>query len=178
MTSHDDRSRRTAEILSDGAVWVEAPDMLDRIMREIDAPPTPRIRRWWIAVPAAVIAVVAAVGIFNGMQPEDYDFTMRGTDLAPNAHAAVRIVETPAGIILRLEMEGLDPALPGTYYQGWVVSGERAVSVGTFHMRGGDGTVAFWSGVDLDRYDEVVITLQGEDGGPERSDVVVMTGRA
>ena len=174
MTSHeDDRARRTGEILAGDAVWVDPPDVLDSILSEI----TPRRRNLWIPA-AAILVLVTAIGWVGLNRPEPVDFIIAGTDLAPAATADVRIVETPAGIILRLNVTGLDPAEPGTYYQGWVVSGEGEVSVGTFHMRGGDGFVAFWSGVDLDDYPELIVSLQEEGAGPDRSDRVVMTGRA
>jgi hypothetical protein len=173
MTSHDDdRSRRTGEILAGEAVWADPPDVLDSILSEI----TPGRRKLWVGAAAAVLVLVVAGVVLT--RPEPVDFTIAGTELAPAATADVRIVETPAGIVLRLDVAGLAPADPGTYYQGWVVSGEREVSVGTFHMRGGDGFVAFWSGVDLDDYPELIVSLQEEGAGPARSDRVVMTGRA
>lgn len=175
MTSREEP--RTTEILSSETVWSQAPDVLDRILAEIDEGPNTRSRWRWIPV-AAVLAVVVAVGGIVLTQPDPVDFTLAGTVLAPGATADVRVVETPAGVVLRLEVTGLEPATPGTYYQGWVLSGEKAVSVGTFHMRGGDGSVAFWSGVDPETYPELIVTLQDEEGGPARSDLVVMTGRA
>jgi hypothetical protein len=176
MTDHDDSSRRTGEILNGDAVWSNSPDVLDEVLAEIDgdgrAP-----RRWWIPVAAAVL-VVAAIGSTVLSQPDPVDFTLAGTELAPTAAADVRVVETPAGLVLRLEIEGLDPAQPGTYYQGWVVSVDAEVSVGTFHMRGGDGSVSLWSGVEAGDYPELIVTLEDETAGPARSDLVVMTGRA
>lgn len=175
MTSRDEP--RTTEILSSETVWAQAPEVLDDILAEIDE--GPRAAGVWRWVPvAALLAVVVAVGAIMLNRPDPVDFTLAGTTLAPAASADVRVVETPAGVVLRLEVAGLDPAAPGTYYQGWVLSDEAAVSVGTFHMRGGDGSVAFWSGVDPESYPELIVTLQDEDSGPARSDQVVMTGRA
>ena len=177
MTSHDDRSERARELLASDAVWAESPDVLDDVLAEIE-PPRRQIPSWqWIAAAAAVVAVVG-VGSVVIDRPDPPDFTLAGTELAPAAEADVRVVETPAGVVLRLEIAGLDPAAPGSYYQGWVLSDDAAVSVGTFHMRGGDGSVAFWSGVDPADYPELIITRQDEMAGPARSDQVVMTGRA
>ena len=41
------------------------------------------------------------------------------------------------------------------------------VSVGTFHMRGGDGRVVLWSGVPIARYRELLVTaeIEGSAGG-------------
>ncbi|MFP5333563.1 MAG: anti-sigma factor [Acidimicrobiia bacterium] len=132
----------------------------------------------WVPVGVAVVGLVIALGAFLASREDPPDFTLAGTELAPEATAEVRIIDTPAGIILRLEVAGLEPAPPGTYYQGWVVSADGEVSVGTFHMRGGDGSVAFWSGVETERYPTLVVTLQEENAGPARSETVVLTGRA
>lgn len=176
MTAHDDRSRRTREILSAEPVWAEAPDVLDDVLAEIEPPRRP-LAWQWVAVAALVVALVG-IGTVVVNRPAPPDFLLAGTQIAPAAEAEVRVVETPAGVVLRLEIVGLEPAAPGTYYQGWVVSDDGAVSVGTFHMRGGDGSVAFWSGVDPSDYPELIITRQDEAAGPARSDQVVMSGRA
>ena len=41
------------------------------------------------------------------------------------------------------------------------------VSVGTFHMRGGDDRVVLWSGVPIARYQQLVVTseVEGSTGG-------------
>jgi hypothetical protein len=175
MTSRNEP--RTTEILSGETVWAQVPEVLEDILAEIDEGP-PAASMWrWVPVAALLVVVVVVGGIMLN-RPDPIDFTLAGTSLAPGASADVRVVETPAGVVLRLEVAGLDPAAPGTYYQGWVLSGDSAVSVGTFHMRGGDGSVAFWSGVDPEAYSELIVTLQDEEGGPARSDRVVMTGRA
>ena len=139
MTTHDDRARKTGEILAGTAVWADEPEVLGSVLAEIDVSRRPRGR--WMAA-AAAFALVVAVGSVILTRPAPVDFTLAGTELAPAASAEVRLVETPAGIVLRLEVQGLEPAAPGTYYQGWVVSDAAEVSVGTFHMRGGDGSVA------------------------------------
>ena len=57
----------------------------------------------------------------------------------------------------------------GEYYEGWLHDEETGdwVSVGTFHMRGGDGRVVLWSGVPIARYQELVVTseVEGSSGG-------------
>lgn len=176
MTSHD--GSRTVDILAGETVWADPPDVLDAVLAEVDTGGRGRSGRTLWVPAAAVLVLVVAIASFALTRPEPVDFTMAGTSLAPTATADVRVVETPAGIVLRLEVAGLPPAEPGTYYQGWVVAGDRAVSVGTFHMRGGDGSVAFWSGVAPIDYPELIVTLQNETDGPARSGLVVLTGRA
>ena len=73
-------------------------------------------------------------------------------------------------------MRGLPPAPPGTYYQAWVKGDGGLVTIGTFHMQGGDDTVELWSGVPLDEYPTITVTLQDEGGGQESSGRVVLTG--
>lgn len=176
MTDHDERAERTASLLGDADTWVDPPDVLSSVMDEVADGGTTGRRRVLVAA-AAVVAVVVGVAGFLSTRPEPVDFVLAGTELAPSAEADVRVVETPAGLVYRLDVRGLAPAEPGTYYEGWVESERGSVSVGTFHMRGGDGFVAFWSGVDPVEYPLLVITLEVEEDGPLRSDRVVLTGR-
>ncbi|MDX1448518.1 MAG: anti-sigma factor [Acidimicrobiia bacterium] len=174
----DDRSERTTEILADPTLWADTPDVLSRVLADTAEPTRADRRQIWIPAAVAVAGLALALLAFLSDREPPADFLLAGTDLAPQASAEVRVIETPAGIVLRLEVEGLDPAPSGMYYQGWVVSDEGAVSVGTFHMRGGDGSVAFWSGVEPERYPTLIVTLQDEAGGPARSETVVLTGQA
>ena len=50
------------------------------------------------------------------------------------------------------------------------------VSAGTFHMRGGDGSIELWSGVSPDDYPLVTVTIQQEADGAESSGRVVLRG--
>lgn len=102
--------------------------------------------------------------------------TLAGTDLAPGAIATGAIFDKGAGYSIRLRMEGLAPAPSGEYYEGWLRSDDGdLVSVGTFHMRNGDGTVVLWSGVAVDDYPTLLVTAQTE-GDPVSSDAVVLSG--
>ena len=104
-------------------------------------------------------------------------FAIEGTELAPTATATAEVAELPNGAGIRLDVENLDPAPDGYYYQGWVRSeAGETVTIGTFHMRGGDGTVTLWSGVDLAAYPTLTVTLQQEGAGPESSGEVVLRG--
>ncbi|HSJ27875.1 MAG TPA: anti-sigma factor [Acidimicrobiia bacterium] len=168
---------RLSELLSDPDVWAEAPDAA-AILEQVSAVERRRrLRPWGLVAVAAVVTALVAIGVSVVRGEQDpVDFVLTGTEVAPRAQAAVRIVDTPAGVVLRLEVSGLEPAPPGTYYQGWVAAGDDLVSVGTFHMRGGDGRVSLWSGVDLDAYRLLLVTLQPEGGGPQPSAEVVLRG--
>jgi hypothetical protein len=78
-------------------------------------------------------------------------------------------MDAGAGYSITINVAGLPPAPDGEYYEGWLhdeASGDW-VSVGTFHMRGGDSRVVLWSGVPIDRYRQLVVTteVEGATGG-------------
>jgi hypothetical protein len=103
---------------------------------------------------------------------------MSGTELEVSASGSAAVRPNDAGWWIRLDVTGLPPAPDGMYYEGWVWSdADEGVSIGTFHLRGGDAPVVLWSGVPLAEYPSIWVTLEDEEEGPEASDRVVMTGR-
>ena len=148
-------------------------------------------RRRWIPrvlLPAAAALVLAfGAGLWFGDRddtsvavddPADAAaaVTLSGTALAPDATASGLIFDRGAGYSIRLHVDGLSPAPQGEYYEGWLQSiGGDLVSVGTFHMRGGDGSVVLWSGVGLDDYPTLLVTKQIE-GQEASSPQVVLSG--
>jgi hypothetical protein len=194
-----------APTLRDEAVWVEPPAGLadsivaaiaaeraapDRsgVMRPTAMPtaqPVAATRRrsrgtWWIGGAAAAAAVAApTVGIVvtRGDGESEEQFAIDGTELDSDATATAEVADLPNGAAIRLDVENLDPAPDGYYYQGWVRSeAGETVTIGTFHMRGGDGSVTLWSGVDIARYPTLTVTLQQEGAGAESSGEVVLRG--
>ena len=167
-------------VLGSEVVWEEPPtDLSDRIEQEIDdaqkAPPL----RWIWAAAAAVVLVVGTVAITNvldGVPPPLAVVSVTGTELASGATATADLISLPNGWAIRFDAQGLPPAEPGTFYQGWVNNGQTSVPIGTFHMRGEPAPIPLWSGVDLHEYRTINITLQQEGAGPESSGVLVMTG--
>ena len=99
-------------------------------------------------------------------------FTYARADDAAGAVASV--TARPLGTVIRLDTTGLPPAAPGTYYEAWMHRDATSVSAGTFHMRGGDGAVYLWSGVDAADYPELTITVQTE-GDTSPSGQLVLT---
>ncbi len=152
------------------------------------APPDGR-RRWaggrvpvpLLAAAAALIVLVGAVGVLVVRRDEDHptgtEFAIAGTPLVPDASARATVDDLSAGVSIKLDVVGLPPADPGTYYQAWVSGSSGAVTVGTFHMRGGDGWIYLWSGVETDRYPTLNVTLETEDVDPASSGLVVLSGR-
>jgi hypothetical protein len=196
----DESTRETAvrfrNLLADDAVWAEpsptgVDDLLAAIRAEPGAPvaPTrlaraaapsrPRNRRLTLVAAAAGLVILAgAVGILVRRADDGggRDFAVAGTELAPDASAVATVEETRSGVAIELDVSGLPPAEPGTYYQAWVKGPDGLVTVGTFHMRGGDDNIELWSGVPLDRYPTLTVTLQDEGGGQESSGRVVLLG--
>jgi Anti-sigma-K factor rskA len=200
----DESTRETAtrfrDLLADDAVWAEpSPTGVDDLLAAIQtesggtvpaAPATtpaahPRVpsrrrsrRLMLVAAAAGIVAVAGVVGILvrSADDGAGQDFAVAGTELAPNASGVGTVEETGSGVSIELDVSGLPPAEPGTYYQAWVKGPDGLVTVGTFHMRGGDDHVDLWSGVPLDRYPTLTVTLQREGAGQESSGRVVLSG--
>jgi hypothetical protein len=178
------------EVLADGATWAEPPPhVADGLLAALAAESVPaqsavpeRGSRWPLigAVAGGVVAVVAlALSTISVLDQERGTVVaMSGTELEVSASGQAAVRSTDAGWWIHLDVTGLPPAPEGKYYEGWVWSDDgEGVSIGTFHLRGGDAPVVLWSGVPLAEYPSIWVTLEDEDEGPEASELVVMTGR-
>lgn len=177
-------------LLGQEATWAMPPATVESaILFEITGHPAElearrefRPKSRWPVV-AALGAAAAAVVLFLGLSlPGDQGapetvVALQGTGLASTLEGTATVRITEVGWYVRLDLAGLPPAPEGTYYEGWVVSDSNAVSIGTFHMRGGNEPVVLWSGVSLFDYPELEVTLQEEGGGFAPSGEVVLTGR-
>ena len=187
----EDRERldRIRDILADETTWSEPPpEVADRLIAAIGAAQSDQAerlpaRRRGPLVAAAVVGVAAIVVLIAGLMgvfstPVEEVVAIQGTDLQPDASGEAAIRETDAGWWIRLDVDDLPAANEGTYYEGWVWNDDgEGVSIGTFHLRGGDGPIVLWSGVDPADYPAIWVTLEDEDGDPSASDHVVMRGR-
>ncbi|HET6832655.1 MAG TPA: anti-sigma factor [Acidimicrobiales bacterium] len=192
-----DSAVRFRDLLADDAVWAEPrPTGVDDLLAGIEAesggsvaaaarmdrpqaPARARGRRLVLVAAAAGIVVLAGVvGILVRAADDGagQNFAVAGTELAPGASAVATVEEAGSGVAIELDVSGLPPAEPGTYYQAWVKGPDGLVTVGTFHMRSGDDNVELWSGVPLDRYSTLTVTLQEEGAGQESSGRVVLSG--
>lgn len=180
---------RIEDILGDEAVWAQPPGEVEPAVlasiagAEVAAATPARERprsRWWPTYVTA--AVVAAVVLLLVVAPSDDEpapsavFILNGTGLAAGAVAEAAVGPAEAGWWIRLQIDDLDPAPAGSYYEGWLSNGVDLVSVGTFHMRDGD-SVVLWSGVPMVEFPELSVTLQEISSGTDRSTAVVLTGR-
>ena len=198
----EDEQAQLAAFLGESAVW-EEPNMEDEdaivaaILAEVSpavAPvvvpepselpsnviPISRSRRWLGSIGAGVAAGLLVIAGFAFVSrdgdPEGVVLALAGTDVAPNASAEAIVAPLRSGTRIILDVSGLAPAEPGTYYEAWMrKDAEVGVSAGTFHLRGGDGTIELWSGVTPDEYPLITVTLQDE-AQTESSGVVVLKG--
>jgi hypothetical protein len=148
---------------------------------DLDSPPVAPPRWPLVAAvlgsAAAVVALMlATVSVLDSV--DETVVAMTGTDLEAAAVGRADLRPTGCGWWIRLDVNGLPPAPEGSFYEGWVWSDDgEGVSIGTFHLRGGDSPVVLWSGVEMADYPSIWITMENEGDGPEASGLVVMTGR-
>lgn len=190
----EDELDALAALLRSGAVWDEpAAGVEDLVVAEIAAevaarphvPAAPgRADRRHLRLIGAVAALFLILGVGVAViagSGDDNDGTvvaLGGTDLAPGATAEADIAETPSGVRVLLDVSDLAPAGEGQYYQGWLRNDDGdSVTIGTFHMRGGDAEIELWAGVLAEDYPIITVTLQEEGAGPASSGQVVLRGR-
>jgi hypothetical protein len=199
----DPRDATVARLLDDPTVWAEVPAGLrDRVVaaatgavagdlpddgRPPAGPPASldhhrRRRRRPVAVAVAAVALVC-LGVAGGLvlarddaPAARVEVAMAGTDEAPGATAVARLRDEPAGVSVRLTVEGLPPAPEGTFYEAWLVGEAGKVSAGTFHLRGEQDEIELWLGVDPTGYEAVTVTRQPVAGGTLADGVPVLRG--
>lgn len=179
------------ETLRDPAIWTAPPhDLEDRVVATVrhahlsdldaDDRPSRTTPRWrprpWLAV-AGMAAATALVVVLLWPPAAVERYQLTGSDLAPEATAIALVESTPSGDSIRLSIDALPPAPAGSFYQAWVRGDRGLVSVGTFHLRGGDGVVELWSGVDLTDYPTLTVTIEPEDADQTSSGRVLISGR-
>jgi len=185
----NDRLDLMRDVLADQATWAEPPpQVVDGLLAAVgaanpnlDSPPVdpphwPLVAAVLGSAAAVIALVLATIGVLDSV--EETVVAMTGTELEAAAGGRADVRPTGSGWWIRLDVNGLPPAPEGSFYEGWVWSDEgEGVSIGTFHLRGGDAPVVLWSGVEMADYPSIWVTLENEDDGPEASGLVVMTGR-
>jgi hypothetical protein len=146
-------------------------------------PLSARRRRSWAhplltvaAAAAAVAVVVAGAVLLTGDGDGGESFALAATDVVPEASGSATVEATGSGLSISLDVDGLPPAEPNTFYQAWMRNDTDSVPIGTFHAREGDGPIELWSGVDASVYPLMTVTIQEEGAGPESSGIVVLRG--
>jgi hypothetical protein len=128
------------------------------------------------AVVAASLGVAGGLSVVGNEPAPAVDVALAGTDQAPGARATAELIDEPAGVRVRLDVEGLSGAPAGTFYEAWLVGESGKVSAGSFHLRGDQDQIDLWLGVDPDDYDAVSVTRQPLAGGTTSEGVVVLRG--
>ncbi|MEZ5378576.1 MAG: anti-sigma factor [Acidimicrobiales bacterium] len=129
-----------------------------------------------LAGAAAASVVFAALTLRPSSDPSpDAELALAPTDLVPGAAGNIDVFDTANGTRIVLDVSGLPPAEPGQYYEAWLRQDpEVGVSAGTFHLRGGGGTIELWAGVTIDDYPLFTITVQDEADTTSSGKVVLM----
>jgi hypothetical protein len=152
-----------------------------------DRRPRPRARpvSWRLVAAATAAAALVIVGAVVAGTPslssrsDRREVALVGTDLAPGATAEAIVHATASGYAVTLDIDGLPPAPPRSYYEAWVKGPRGAVAIGTFHLRSeGDWPIELWTGVDPADYPEITVTLEPEDGDPASSGRTVLSSGA
>ena len=106
------------------------------------------------------------------------EVALAASELAPGASAVATVTDTPLGTRIDLEVWGLAPAGADAYYELWLWDSDGdAVSAGSFHLRGGTGSIELWAGVGLADYPRMTVSRQREGAGTAPSGEVVLRSR-
>jgi hypothetical protein len=132
------------------------------------------------AAAVLIVVVVAVAAVRKAPQAGVEHLALRPAAGAPaTAVGDAELEERADGTRILLDVHGLPPAAPGTYYEAWLRQNkEVGVSAGSFHLHGG-GTeqIELWAAVSPKEYPLFTVTLQQEDAGAESSGVVFLSGR-
>ena len=128
---------------------------------------------WLLSVAAAAALLFGAATVVRPKPRFDQQFALAATDLAPTATAAVKTRKNDTGTRIEIEITGLPTLKDGEFFQAWVKGPSGLVPIGTFSQ---GGKVVLWSGVPLDRYNTMTVTIEPEDGDPASSGRKVLAG--
>lgn len=168
----DDRLER---LLASPALWDEPdPRWEDAIMREVgvEAPAGAGPRTGWtVAAVAAAAAVVLTLVVITRSPAPDWTVALA----APPDSGIVGAVSgfnEATGTRVVLEIDNLDAAGEGTFYEVWWVDLDTggAVSSGSFLE---SDTIEMWIGIRRSDFPKMLITLEPSDGDPSPSDDVI-----
>ena len=149
----------------------------------VRAPRTRRVgagMRRMLAVAAGFLLVAGAVGVIANLvsgSGGDGATTIRLISATgTTARAEAKVHNTPQGRSIELEVEGLPPAPPGKYYECWFVGAgdtlakPNRVSAGTFMMPdSGSYKAEMISAADATRFPKMGVTVEPDDGNPQRT---------
>ncbi len=148
-----------------------------------------RRRRWTTVLisAAAVVAVIAGVGVFAATRPDPAPTELAAAELLPyegaqvgEAAGQVELIDDGDQLTLRVDMRDLPAPAPGTFYELWLIDPTTGEPVSVATMKDGSSDVATEiavpSGTDPAQFDVVDVSVQEEDAGPEHSGNSVLRG--
>ncbi len=148
-----------------------------------------RRRRWSTVLisAAAVVAIVAGVGVFAATRADNAPTELAAAELLPyqgaqvgDAAGQVELIEDGDQLTLRVDMRDLPAPAPGTFYELWLIDPTTGEPVSVATMKDGSSDVAtdiaVPAGTDPERFDVVDVSVQEEDAGPEHSGNSVLRG--
>ena len=189
-------------LLADASTWVEPPSGLsDRVVAAVrseatlGADPDPvsspvllgaAPRRTWFR-PALIGAAAAIAFLFGGIivlsalsgaeiGTDAFSAELTSTGLVSDVGGNINVTSFDSGLRIDLDAPELPRRDDGEFYAGWMRTADGdLLPVGTFHE---GSNVTLWAGVELDRIELFMITLEeavgGNDSGQGSSDEVVL----
>ncbi len=153
-------------LLGDPSVWEEPEPGLGEqvvsLISGVNGNTRPSGPRWWqatIAVAALAAVVLGSVALFRSPSP-DWEVPIPGTDLAPQAIGTVKGWNTDSGTRMLLEVDGLEAAPEGYFYEFWLSEGPVHISAGTFTNA---EEVELWAAVARADFPRLWVTLEPID---------------
>ncbi len=185
-------------LLADASTWVEPPSGLsDRVVAAVcseaafgdDSDPESlgaAPRRTWFR-PALIGAAAAIAFLFGGIivlsalsgaeiGTDAFSAELTSTGLVSDVGGNIDVTSFDSGLRIDLDAPELPRRDDGEFYAGWMRTADGdLLPVGTFHE---GSNVTLWAGVELDRIELFMITLEeavgGNDSGQGSSDEVVL----
>jgi anti-sigma-K factor RskA len=181
-----------AGLLEEAAPPVDVPpELRDRTLAAVEraaveraaAEEAPRRRRHTVELrkllaAAAAVAVIgagaAAVRETTKPAPAFAEVVELAAPAGGAARAVARVEATDTGGVIEMEVEGLAPPPPGSFYECWLVAAggdsvdrPNRVSVGTFSVdESGRANVRWDFTADVEKFPRMGVTLEPDDGNP------------
>jgi hypothetical protein len=164
---------KLSSTLSSHSLWEEpSSDLSERILQTVrgqdershaDKRAQPEHQRTALFVGVAVTLLIALAGTFFATRSlsADWEMTLASSEELPEATAVIRGWSTSMGTRMVLDINGIEDAPSGSYYEIWMTAPDgRHISAGTFS---GSGRVTAFAGVRRADYPRIWITLETAD---------------
>jgi anti-sigma factor RsiW len=164
---------KLSSTLSSHSLWEEpSSDLSERILQTVrgqderdhaDKRTQPEHQRTALFVGVAVTLLIALAGTLFATRSlsADWEMTLASSEELPEATAVIRGWSTSMGTRMVLDINGIEDAPSGSYYEIWMTAPDgRHISAGTFS---GSGRVTAFAGVRRADYPRIWITLETAD---------------